>query len=366
MWANVGSAETEAALVEPRALRRFVRDLFEALGTPPERAGIVTDVLVEADTTGVRSHGAEYNVFNIYVPGIRDGSIRADPDIRLLRDGGATALVDGDRGLGQIVGHHAMNVALSRAAVHGVGVVAVNNSTHFGAAGYFSRMAARADMIGIALTNAAPRTLPTFGTTAMLGTNPSAFAAPARVGALNIDFATSTVCGTRVIATERDGDAVRPSWAGADNDSSAVSAALRLLPLGGAGTEDGGHKGYGLALMVDVLAGLLSGAGHSAHLRRPIVGHFFLAIDISRFQTVETFVAGEEAMAEALRKTPASTGEAVIVPGDLEQECVAYADRMGIPMRLVTVERFDQLANEYDVAPLVRSRCARPSYSRPS
>jgi LDH2 family malate/lactate/ureidoglycolate dehydrogenase len=118
--------------------------------------------------------------------------------------------------------------------------------------------------------------------------------------------------------------------------------------------------------MVDVLAGLLSGAGHSALLRRPIVGHFFLEIDISRFQTVETFIAGEEAMAEALRKTPASTGEAVIVPGDLERECVAYADRMGIPMRLVTVERFDQLANEYGVAPLVRSRYARPSYSRPS
>jgi LDH2 family malate/lactate/ureidoglycolate dehydrogenase len=324
----------------------------------------VTDVLVEADTTGVRSHGAEYNVFNIFVPGIRDGSIRTDPAIRLLRDEGATALVDGDRGLGQIVGHHAMNVALSRAALHGVGAVAVNNSTHFGAAGYFSRMAVRANMIGIALTNAAPRTLPTFGTTAMLGTNPIAFAAPAHTGVLNVDFATSTVCGTRVIATEREGGAVRASWTGADNDSSAIPAALRLLPLGGAGTEDGGHKGYGLALMVDVLAGLLSGAGHSALLRRPIVGHFFLAIDISRFQPVETFIAGEQAMAEALRKAPASAGEAVLVPGDLEQECVAYADRVGIPMRLATVERFDQLASEYGVAPLVHSRCARPNDSR--
>jgi LDH2 family malate/lactate/ureidoglycolate dehydrogenase len=364
MWANASSAEDVAALVSPDELRRFIRGLFETLGTPAPRAEIVTDVLVEADAMGVRSHGTEYNVFNIYLPGIRDGSIRTNPDIRLLRDEGATALVDGDRGLGQIVGHHAMNLALARAAVHGVGVVAVNNSTHFGAAGYFARMAARANMIGIALTNAAPRTLPTFGTTAMLGTNPIAFAAPAPDGVLNVDFATSTVCGTRVIATERDGDTVRPSWAGGEGDNAAVPAALRLLPLGGAGTEDGGHKGYGLALMVDVLAGLLSGAGHSALLHRPIVGHFFLAIDVSRFQAIEGFMAGERAMADDLRKAPANAGEAVLVPGDLEAECRAYADRVGIPMRLVSVERFDQLASEYRVAPLRWSRCERPDRSR--
>jgi LDH2 family malate/lactate/ureidoglycolate dehydrogenase len=116
--------------------------------------------------------------------------------------------------------------------------------------------------------------------------------------------------------------------------------------------------------MVDVLAGLLSGAGHSALLRRPIVGHFFLAIDISRFQAIEGFMAGERAMADDLRKAPANAGEAVLVPGDLEAECRAYADRVGIPMRLVSVERFDQLASEYRVAPLRWSRCERPDRSR--
>jgi LDH2 family malate/lactate/ureidoglycolate dehydrogenase len=254
-----------------------------------------------------------------------------------------------------------MNVALSRAAGFGVGAVAVKNSTHFGAAGYFARMAARANMIGVALTNAAPRILPTFGTSPMLGTNPIGFAAPADRGLLNIDFATSTVCGTRVIALERNGGAFRPSWVGANDGHSTLPAALRLLPLGGVGVEDGGHKGYGLALMVDVLAGLLSGAGHSALLRRPVVGHFFLAIDISRFQAVGEFLAAENAMAKALRRTPADPGEAVLVPGDLERECTNYAHRVGIPIRLATVERLERLATECCLAPLEHSPCDCPS-----
>ena len=351
--AGVNPADEESVCVSQVGLHNFVRDLFVSLGARKDRAEIVADVLVTADLWGVRSHGVEYNIRDIYVPGILAGTINPDPNLSIVHEDAATATLDGDHGLGHIVGHEAMMVAITKAAGNGVSAIAVRNSTHFGMAGYYSQVAAKAGMLGLALTNAPARVLPTFGTVPMLGTNPIAFASPGLEGPLSIDFATSTFSLTR-LETERRPKRLPKSWVADDvgSPTTSVRRANALLPLGGAGTDNGGHKGYGLALMVDVLAGLLSGAGYSAELQPSTVGHFFLAIDIARFQPIDDFIRHQEEMATRLRLSPAVAGSRVQVPGDREQDNAQRAAESGISLRRSTFEYFQRLAAEHHFAHL--------------
>jgi len=293
----------EAAVIAEQPLRLFCEGVLKKLGVPAEDARITTDVLVVADLRGIESHGVAR--LGRYVAGLKEGFMRPTDQTRVLKETKATALIDGGQSLGQVVGKRGMDLAIKKARDTAVGVVAVRNSNHYGIAGYYSLMALEHNLIGISTTNAGPLVVPTFGRTSILGTNPISLAAPAlKEKAFVLDMATSTVPRGKVEVYNRLGKPMPHGWAvdetgRSSTDPKRVLTALAnrlgggLLPLGGEGEDLGGHKGYGLALMVDVLSGVLSGAATGLQVyadeKRPNVGHFFMALDPAAFRPLDEF-----------------------------------------------------------------------------
>jgi LDH2 family malate/lactate/ureidoglycolate dehydrogenase len=334
----MSEAPTSDVRVDSEALRSLIARIFVALGVSEADALIASNVLSYADAHGIDSHGVQFQMKDVYVPGLRAGTIKARPAVRLVEDHPTTAVIDGDNGLGHPIAFRAMELAITKARSDGVGFVAVRGSTHFGAAGYYAAQAADQDMIGLAMTNAPPRVLPTFGREPMLGTNPIAIAAPGRRRRpVIVDLATSTTSAGRLFIAARSGRAIPATWAtdGDGNPTTDPHVAVRhnkLLPLGGT-QPNGGHKGYALGVAVDLFAGILSGAGFSATLKRPGVGHFFGAFSLGAFGDVNGFKAMVDEMVDALHATPVIAGaDGVLVPGDPEQ--VAFDERSvnGIPL----------------------------------
>lgn len=331
-------------MVTSDQLAALVRQIFERLGVPPSDARIAADVLIYADLRGIDSHGVQLQMQSVYIPGLQAGTINATPNVRVVAESLTTSVIDGDRGLGHPIAHRAMLRAIDKARASGSGFVAVRGSTHFGAAGYYAMLAAERQMVGLAMTNAPSRVLPTHGREPMLGTNPIAIAAPGgREPPVVIDLATSTTSAGRLRLSERSGEPIPASWAADANGHPTTDPAVavhnnKLLPLGGA-AETGGYKGYALAVAVDIFAGLLSGAGFSAALERPVVGHFFGAFDIGAFGSVDTFTTMIDEMARGLRATPPSDPpQTVLVPGDPEHHQLARRSKHGIPLPAISYE----------------------------
>jgi LDH2 family malate/lactate/ureidoglycolate dehydrogenase len=344
--------EEEAVYVKAERLKELVTRIFERLGVPQEDAAIAADVLVLADLRGVDSHGVSNYMERTYVPGLKDGRINPRPRIRIVRETPATALMDGDSGLGLVVGYRAMELAIRKAKEVGGAFVAVRNSRHFGMAGYYPMMALQHDMIGIAMTNAAPRTLPTFGKEPMVGTNPLSLAAPAgEEPAFVLDMATSTVAVGKVLIAARLGVPIPLGWATDEEgnpttDSQLASRTLKMLPLGGS-RELGGHKGYGLGVMVDILCGVLSGEGYGATLPRGRASHFFAAIDIAAFRPVEEFKRMMDEMIRALRNSAKAPGQdRIYVAGEPEYEIFQERRVKGIPLHRDVVDYLEGLSRE--------------------
>ena len=233
-------------------------------------ARIAADVLVEADLRGIDSHGVAR--MSRYVSGIQGGMMRPKATPRVVHETPCTATIDGDAGLGQPVSHRAMQLAISKAREHGVGFVAVRNSNHFGIAGYYAMMALNEDMIGICTTNTEVIVVPTFARNAMFGTNPIAIAVPTgKERPFVLDMSTSTVTRGKIEVHARLEKPIPLNWAtdergvATDNPAQVLQNIVNrsgggLLPLGGALEESGGHKGYGLAIAVEIFSALLSGA----------------------------------------------------------------------------------------------------------
>src|SRR5256712_9190689 len=258
----------EPFLVQEKALRQFCERVLTKLDVPPEDARVTTDVLVLADLRGIDSHGVAR--LGRYVGGLKAGYMKPHDESHILKETKATALIDGGQSLGQVVGKKGMDVAIRKAKDTAVGIVTVRNSNHYGIAGYYTLMALEHNLIGVSMTNAAPLVVPTFGRISVLGTNPISLTAPAmKEKAFVLDMATATVPRGKVEVYNRAGKPIPHGWAvdetgRSSTDPARVLNALAkrlgggLLPLGGEGEDLGGHKGYGLALMVDVLSGVLS------------------------------------------------------------------------------------------------------------
>jgi L-2-hydroxycarboxylate dehydrogenase (NAD+) len=346
---------TELVRVSADALRATVERCFAALGMPEADAAISADALVEADLMGISSHGVSNYIQLIYAPGLRSGSIRANPDIQVLRDGACTALVDGGSGMGHVVGHRAMSLAVAKAKASGAGVVTVRNSRHYGAAGYYALLAARQGCIGISMTNADSLVLPTFGRDSRFGTNPIALAAPGGEEPMFLlDMATSTVPLGRIMLAARAGHSIPLGWA-ADRegrpttDPQVAFEAMRLLPLGGS-YEQGSHKGYGLAVLVDVLAGVLSDGIARGGSVGGAVGHFFCAIDVEALRPLDEFRRGMDELLRTLRQTPpADPAEPVIYAGWKEHHARLDREAHGIPLHPKVLEYLDGLCRELGV-----------------
>ena len=334
-------------------VKGFMMDVFQSFGVPEEDARISTDVLVTSDLRGIDSHGL--GRLKYYYDRIRAGVHLARTEIEIVQESEATVLVDGHHGMGHVIAYRCMRMAMEKARRYGLGAAAVRNSTHFGIAGYYPLMAAKEGMIGLTVTNARPSIAPTFGTEPMLGTNPIAFAAPTDMPyPFCLDAATSICQRGKIEIADRAEKSVPEGWVIDERGNPLTDAAqilasfdkakAALLPLGGAGEEFAGYKGYGLATMVEILSAALAGGAFMKDLtgfaedgsRRPfMVGHFFLAIDVAHFIPLETFcrITGQIMRdLQGARKAPGQ--ERIYVAGEKEHEMERVRWEQGIPVNV--------------------------------
>lgn len=275
--------------------RRFMTDCFVASKTPLAHARQMADLLVEADYRGHFSHGM--NRLEMYINDLHTGSTDGAAEPAVLQQSPATAWVDGQNGLGAVIGNFCMDLAIEKARNVGVGVVTAKGSNHYGIAGWYAMRAQQQGLIGMSMTNTSPLMTPTRSRDAALGTNPISFAAPANNGdSFVLDMATTAVALGKLEIQRRKGEALPLGWAqdregNVTSDAHEAYAASRLMPLGGA-EETSGYKGYGLGAMAETLCGVLAGAHFATHVRHwtlegsteaPNLGQFFMAIDPKYF-----------------------------------------------------------------------------------
>ncbi len=337
-------------------LRGNVARIFGGLGLSEGDASTVADSLVEADLMGVSSHGVSNYIELLYEPALRGGLVDKRSLIEIVRETPTMALVDGGGAMGHLVATRAMEIAIEKARATGVGIVVARGSQHFGAAGVYSKRAVVHDMIGVAMTNADPLVVPLHGSEVRFGTNPIAVAVPTgEESPFLLDMATSTVPLGRLMLAARAGQKIPLGWALDEDghptsDPSAAFRAKRLRPLGST-LELGGHKGQGLAMVVDIASGLLSGAGvlHQVSATTQ-VGHFFAAMRIDGLRDIDEFKAEMDAYVRAVAQTPeAPDSEPVIYAG--VKEARARADRAanGIPLHADVFTYLTSLASELGV-----------------
>lgn len=336
--------------IEADRVRRQILLILQAWGMAPDMAEITSGLMVETDLMGVDSHGV--SMLMMYEEMRQSGMLNLQGRPSVVREMGCTALLDGAAGLGHPVSAMAMNLAVDKAIVHGVGVVGVRNSHHFGAAGIYARIASEREVIGLVTTATRLVTMvPTRATVPVLGTNPLAFAAPAhRNKPFVLDMATTTVAAGKVKVHHLNDKPMPAGWVvdGAGrpvvDPHQGMDYVFKrpdggLTPLGGT-REHGSHKGYGLAVMVHILGGTLTGGSFSPignRSRKPgdpaNVGHFFLALDPRFFREEGEFQDDLDDVIDVLHQTPcADSGEPVLVAGD--PEALAREERLrdGIPI----------------------------------
>ncbi len=352
-------------LVQHTRLREFISRVLGALGMPPHIVEPTARLMVGTDLRGVDSHGI--GMLPRYVEWTRDGFLDPAAEPKAVRDDLATALLDGQKGLGHYPSTLAMELAIAKARTYGVGIVAVRNSGHYGAAANYSMMALAYDMIGLTTTNSPYIAMvPTFGRTPMLSTNPISIAAPAGLEPpFVLDMATTTAAIGKLRIASRWGKPIPEGWAmdptGKPTTDPKVALAHRFLsPLGGS-RQLGGHKGYGLGVMVDILSGVLGGAVYGNLFFRSDmqkdklhdVGHCFAAIDPARFRPMEEFKADMDDMLRALKNSPKAEGEErIYTAGEPEAECERRRLVEGIPLAPALVKQVNEIAQSLGVPPL--------------
>jgi L-2-hydroxycarboxylate dehydrogenase (NAD+) len=341
----------EISCLPVEVVERFVAEVFERCGTPPEDARICAEVLLAADLRGIESHGVGRLMY--YYDRLRAGVQATRTEVEIVKETETTALLDGHHGMGHVIAYRSMHMAMDKARRYGTGAVTVRNGTHYGIAGYYPLMAAREGMMGLCVTNARPAIAPTFGTEPMLGTNPIAFAAPSDMEfPFCIDAATSISQRGKIEVAARAEKPVPEGWL-IDVEGKPVTdpkviledlgkAKAAFLPLGGAGELYAGYKGYGLATMVEILSASLSGGAFLKDLlgfapdgsRRPyMLGHFFLAIDIEHFVPLDLSRQITGQIMRALRASRKAPGEErIYVAGEKEFESERLVRRRGIPV----------------------------------
>ena len=351
-------------VIEANYLKEFTSQLFIRMGCPIEQAFVAADCLNQADLRGVDSHGVAR--LSGYVRLWELKRLNAAPDMKIIHETPSTAVLDGDLGLGLVTAPHAMQIAIEKAKIAGTGWVAVQNSNHYGIAGYHAMLALEHDMIGISMTNASPLVAPTFSKSRFLGTNPIAVAVPALTQpALVIDMATTTVANGKLEVLQRKGMDAPLGWT-QDKDGNPTTDAYSLkkggsmLPLGG-DREHGGHKGYCLGAMVDIFSAVLSGANYGpwvppfvSFLEPPSnqvgngIGHFLGAIRIDAFRPDREFKENMDKWINTFRNAePASGHELVLIPGDPERELTIERQKNGIPLHEQVVEDLYELGQKF-------------------
>lgn len=336
--------------------RAQLKAILLGWGMPEENAEITADVLSWADLHGVDSHGISM------IPGYdglrRSGRAKMDARPRIVRETPVSALVDGGGGLGHVPGHFAMSTAITKAKTVGMAISAVHTSAHFGAAGYYSLMAAKAGLIGMSCTSASGiQVAPTFGKQARLGTDPWSFAAPSADGVpFLLDMATTTVAAGRIRNKANEGLPTPDGWVldsegRQSNDPLVAKEKGGFLTSLGGSPENSSYKGYGLAAMVNILASCLSGSTlitDPLHTKKPQgmdIGHFFMAINPDLFREEGDFEKDVERFMGDLRgTTPVDPAQPVMVAGDPQWKNAAKRMQEGIPVGPGLLNQVRQIA----------------------
>jgi L-2-hydroxycarboxylate dehydrogenase (NAD+) len=341
----------ETRFVPVETLQNFMRDVFIGCGVPADEAVICSEVLITSDRRGIQSHGI--GRLKLYFDRIRKGIQLPTTNFDIVRETPTTAVIDGHHGMGQVIGVRSMELAIAKARQYGMGAVAVKNSTHFGIAGYYPLMAVKAGMIGMAFTNARPSIAPTFGVQPMLGTNPIAFGAPTDEDCPFLyDAATSITQRGKFEVLAREGKPAKPGWAINDKNETITDAeqvlqgfakdAAALLPLGGAGEDLAGYKGYGLATIVEILSASLqqgkflwdlSGISPEGKTQPNYLGHFFMAIQVEAFCSFDDFKHSTGEIVRQLRAARKAPGaQRIYSAGEKEFISEKETASKGIPI----------------------------------
>jgi LDH2 family malate/lactate/ureidoglycolate dehydrogenase len=334
-------------------LRAWTQEIFQKVGVDAKDAALLTDSMIEANLRGVDSHGIT-RMLCVYVERIRKGVMNAKTRLDLVREKASTALIDCHNGIGQVAAARAMQMAIDKAGQTGVAFTAVRHSNHYGAAAHWAMMALPKGMIGFSSTNAPAAMAPTGGCTAIFGTNPFAVAVPAgQELPMVLDMATTVVARGRINLYAKQNKPLEPGWAfdehGRPTTDPVVAMKGLLAPIGG-------YKGYGIALAVDLLCGVLTGSNYGAHFPGFLadnmidptdVGSVFAAVNIESFMDLEEFKAAMDKALREIKTSPRADGvKRIFIPGEIEFETKAERLAHGIPIPEQVVKDFVALGRE--------------------
>ncbi|MBL7871291.1 MAG: Ldh family oxidoreductase [Cyclobacteriaceae bacterium] len=357
----------QPTLISAEQLKEFTINVFLHFGVPKADAVQAADVLSLSDLRGIDSHGVAR--LHTYFDMFKLARINPKPKITIARERKSVCTVDGDNGLGLVVGPHANQIAMDKADAHGSGWVSVCNTNHYGIASYYSLKALERDMIGWSMTNTTKLVAPLWGAERMLGTNPISIAFPGlKNKPIVIDLATSAAAYGKIEIAKRKGKKIPTGWIiNKEGDMTDQPADMieggALLPLGSQ-RDLGGHKGYALSAMVDILTSVLSGANWGPFappfaLRQEIpsrsvgkgIGHFFGAMQIDGFMDVPEFKLRIDEWIEVFRNTkPVKGQKAVLIPGDPEHEEEVIRRKTGIPLIPAVINDLTDISKQTGIA----------------
>ncbi|MBR6793097.1 MAG: Ldh family oxidoreductase [Clostridia bacterium] len=338
-------------------LKKFCDDAFEKFGFNKEEAGIITDVLLLADLYGIDSHGTQRLVR--YHKDIAKGLIKVEAEPEVVFETPVSAVIDAHDGMGQVVGHKAMKMAIEKAKKSGIAIVSVRNSTHYGIAGYYSKMACDEGLIGISTTNTTAIMVPTFGRQAMLGSNPIAIAFPAEPTPFFFDASTTVVTRGKLEVYNKLDKPLHDGWAidSTGNESTDAARVLGciinkegggILPLGGSVEDSGSHTGYGWGMVAELFSSIISMGTTSDKTNvggKGGICHGFMVIDPKIFGDAEGMKAHLSAYLEELRNSPKAEGQdRIYTHGEKEVEAMAERMKTGININVNTVAEMRDLA----------------------
>ncbi len=335
--------------------RKLITDILKKVDIDKSDADKVGDVLVSADLRGIASHGIAR--LPIYIKRLQEGLINKNPNLKVLREDRGVLLLDGDNGLGQVASSIAMKKCIDRSKEYGFSIVGLKNSNHFGIAAYYSMMASENDLVGFVATNTSPLMAPFGGCEAMLGTNPFTVSIPAGKEAdIVLDMATSLVPRGKIEVSRRNGQKIPIGWAidkdGNPTDDPNEALNGTLLPVGG-------PKGYGMAIVVDILAGLMTGATYlnevgslfGDHDRSQNLGMVMVGLDVSRFMEIEKFKEKIDQYIYSIRNSKKVTGnDRIYLPGEIEYNNTVKNRQNGIKLSDALVEEIRELCDSFGIA----------------
>ncbi|XXQ69330.1 Ldh family oxidoreductase [Neisseriaceae bacterium B1] len=347
--------------IQESALRQFCQQAFQGFGFTAMQAEIITDVLIEADLYGIETHGTQR--LEMYRQHIHKNHIHVDREPTIAFETPISAVVDGQQAMGQLVGKYAMDLAIAKAKQSGIGMISVRNSNHYGIAGYYSNMALEHGLIGVSMTNSFPVVVPTFGRKPMMGTNPIAISIAANPTPFYFDIATSVAAVGKAEVRHKKGLDLPLGWGineqGLDelNPQHLIDCVLKreggLHPLGGAQELFGGHKGYGLAILVEFFCASLSQgftANHTGDDGIMGVCHYFMAFNPNLFGNGDDITAHWSRYLQELRDSDKAQGQTrIYTHGEKEVENCAKFKQQGIPVLPKTLAEMRQIAEELGI-----------------